>query len=559
MKFIVAGFLGANKALEPKLLPGGGMESPVGAESINQKPGRGDLRPWKVPLTVATVPSSRKTIYRMGRDVLNDALYWLSWTTVVHAIRGFIASDTTERTYFTGDGVPKVTDNTIGLTGTPYPTSSRILGIPAATTPMTVTLDTAGATGDDIEFFFTQTFVTDRGEESKPGPITTFTEKIDAVVDISDLEAAPAGNYGITLRRIYMTVPGQGNDGDFFLLVEQAVAGSTANNVSLDTTSAVTLQSNGPFGTTGRAWDVPPSDLKQLTAMWDGMMAGISRRSVRYCEPYRPHAWPVRYETLPPDVTPVALCVWDKNLLILTNGRPYLVTGSHPTNLGDDPVSFKQSCVSERSPVALKQGAAWAAPDGLAYYGTDKYGIVTEGLMTREDWQALKPETIIGTQHEGRYVGLYDLGSSVLKGFMIDPTNPTGVFFLDTGYAAAFFDELNDTLYVLDGTNVKKWDAGASMMTATFKSKVFHTARPTNMGWLEVTATTYPVDVTVTAKWYDSTGTLRTNTETRSVPSSNPISLKAGFLADQWQIEVSTAGAVQGIVLAETMAELRAT
>jgi hypothetical protein len=558
MKFIVAGFLGANKALEPKMLPSGGVECPVGVDSFNQKPGRGDLRPWKIPLTVATVPSSRKTIYRMGRDVVNDALYWLSWTTIVHAIRGFIASDTTERTYFTGDGAPKVTDNTIGLSGTPYPTTSRILGVPAATTPMTITLDTAGATGDDIEFFFTQTFVTDRGEESKPGPITAFTEKIDAIIDISDLESAPAGNYGITLRRIYVTMPGQGNDGEFFLLKEQAVAGSTALNQDL-ATSAVVLQSNGPVNSVGRAWDVPPSDLKHLTAMWDGMMAGISGRSVRYPEPYRPHAWPIAYETLPPDVTPVALCVWDKNLLILTNGRPYLVTGSHPTNLGDDPVSLKQSCIGERSAVAMRDGAAWSAPDGLAYYGNSKAGIVTEGLMTRDDWQALKPETIIGTQYEGRYMGLYDLGGGSLKAFMIDPQNPTGVFFLDTGYLAAFFDELTDSLYVLDGTNVKKWDAGASFMTATFKSKVFRTARPTNMGWLEVTATSYPVSVTITAQWYDSAGTLRTSTESRSVPSSNPVALKAGFLADQWQIEVGTAGAVQGIVLAETIGELRAT
>lgn len=68
-----AGFGGENRAIHPKLLG-----ETVGAVSLNQKPGRGDLRPWKSPLTVATVPSGRNTIYRMGRDVASDSQYWLS-------------------------------------------------------------------------------------------------------------------------------------------------------------------------------------------------------------------------------------------------------------------------------------------------------------------------------------------------------------------------------------------------------------------------------------------------------------------------------------------------
>ena len=126
----VAGFLGANQALQPMLLP-----ETVGVSSLNQKPGRGDLRPWKAPSNVATVPSGRNTIHRMGRDVVSDANYWFSWSTVVHAIRGFDGADTTERTYFTGSGTPKWTDNTIGLAGgAPYPQGLRELAVPAPTT-----------------------------------------------------------------------------------------------------------------------------------------------------------------------------------------------------------------------------------------------------------------------------------------------------------------------------------------------------------------------------------------------------------------------------------------
>jgi len=84
-----AGFSGENRAINPVLLP-----ETVGVASRNQKPGRGDLRPWKSPLTVASSTAGRQTIYRMGRDIDNDAQYWLSWTTAVNVVRGFDANDT---------------------------------------------------------------------------------------------------------------------------------------------------------------------------------------------------------------------------------------------------------------------------------------------------------------------------------------------------------------------------------------------------------------------------------------------------------------------------------
>ena len=83
-----AGFLGENRALEPKLLP-----NTVGTRSLNAKPGRGDLRPWKAPLNKTTVPGGRKTIFRMGRDVVSDTNYWLSWPTIVHVAGGWRCCD----------------------------------------------------------------------------------------------------------------------------------------------------------------------------------------------------------------------------------------------------------------------------------------------------------------------------------------------------------------------------------------------------------------------------------------------------------------------------------
>ena len=138
-----SGFSGEVRAAHPKLLA-----DTACTLLRNAKPGRGDLRAWRQPLTVASVPAGRQTIYRMGRDVASDADYWLSWPTVVHAVRGFESGDTTERTYYTGDGSPKVTDNTIALASAPYPTAHRPLGIPAPATAMLVAQDSGTWTGD---------------------------------------------------------------------------------------------------------------------------------------------------------------------------------------------------------------------------------------------------------------------------------------------------------------------------------------------------------------------------------------------------------------------------
>ena len=145
------GFAGENRAMHPKLMP-----DSAGTLSRNQKPGRGDLRPWKNPVQVATVPAGRSTIYRMGRDVASDSQYWLSWTGTVHAVRGFDATDTTERTYYTGDGVPKVTYNLSldGVDPQDNPGSNwRPLGLPAPATAPLVTTDAGTWTGDQTTYY----------------------------------------------------------------------------------------------------------------------------------------------------------------------------------------------------------------------------------------------------------------------------------------------------------------------------------------------------------------------------------------------------------------------
>jgi hypothetical protein len=290
--------------------------------------------------------------------------------------------------------------------------------------------------------------------------------------------------------------------------------------------------------------------LHHLTALWNGMAAGISEGGVRFCEPFTPYAWPIAYDVIPPDSKPVALGVFGQALLVLTNGRPLLVSGTSPDSMDQQPLEFSQACAAPDSVVSMGAGVAWASEDGLCWYGAGGARILTAGLMTRDDWQALKPATIIGQMYEGLYFGSYDDGSG-RKGFFIDPANPSGLYFTEVGYEAMHFDEMQDQLYVLNDVSVQRWDGGTTAMTARVRSKQFRAAAPMNFGCAEVVADTYPVTFRLFAD-----GVLK---HTQAVTGRDPFRLPSGYRALDWQMELETTGAVQGCVLATSMTELSTT
>jgi len=531
----VKGFSGENRALHPSLLP-----DSIGTISLNQKPGRGDLRPWKSPSTVATVPSGRGTIYRMGRDVASDTNYWLSWPGAVHVVRGANSSDTLERTYYTGDGAPKVTNTTLGLSSAPYPTAYRTLGVPAPTSAPTVAIattgDHTGLTASDV--YYVYTFVTDYDEESAPSPASAKVVKFTTdTVTVSAFASAPSGSYVIDKIRVYRTQTGSAST-EFYFLREITIATTSTTD---DNRALAEVLETG-------AWLPPPADLKYLTPMWGGMIAGISGRGVRICEPSVYYAWPIANEYVPSDYTPVALGSYGQNLVVLTNGSPMILAGVSPDSMDEMPVDFMQACVAPASVVSMGHGVVWASPDGLAYVGASGPRLLTDGVMTREDWQAINPSTIIACMYEGRYIASYEQTAGVRKGFVFDPANPAGFYFLDFGFDAAYTDDLQDALYLLIGTDIRKWDSGTAL-TTKFRSKLFRSSRPIpTFACAEVMADSYPVTFRLYAD-----GTLR---HTETVTAQNPFRLPGGFYAQSFQIEIESTNPVQSAAVAHSMEEI---
>ena len=94
--------------------------------------------------SVATLPKTGtiKSLYRFGQDTISDNNYWFHWTADVDVCRSQVAGDVSEWTFFTGDGGPKATYNSLALSGSSYPANTRPLGIPSPVAAAVASADT---------------------------------------------------------------------------------------------------------------------------------------------------------------------------------------------------------------------------------------------------------------------------------------------------------------------------------------------------------------------------------------------------------------------------------
>lgn len=139
--FFIKSFGGVSPKTPPRYLQDSqaqvAINCPVFAGSLVPLP---DVGTAVTTLNSVGIP---KTIYRFGQDVDSDSSYWFSWNYEVDVCRGQVAGDPVEWTFFTGDGIPKATYNTIALAGTDLPAESIPLGVPNPASAPDATPDAA--------------------------------------------------------------------------------------------------------------------------------------------------------------------------------------------------------------------------------------------------------------------------------------------------------------------------------------------------------------------------------------------------------------------------------
>lgn len=529
-------FSGQAPRVNPRQLPAN-----MAQKAINTKLWS-TLEPFRdvAAVVMPTKTGANTSIYRLGQG-LAETQFWLTWATDVNVVRGQIAGDTTERTYYTGDGVPKVTDAALSTAGgTNYPVTAYNLGLPKPATSPTLVVSGAGA-GLPESRIYVYTYVSAWGEESQPCLASAAVDVlVGQTVTLSAISAAPTGAYNVATKRIYRSNTGTFGT-QFQFVAEIPVATVTYADAIAGTALGEVLATS--------AWAMPPANLSGLIELPNGVMAGFAVNEVCFCDPYHPYAWPIAYRqsTAFPIV---AIGQYGGVVIVATTGNPYMLTGADPSSMSMTKLELQQACVSKRSMVSISSGVAYASPDGLVFATGGGAQLATKEYFTRDEWQALAPASMHGYLLDGRYFGFYNTGT-VSGGFIFDPANPKdGLVMVDTYATAGYVDPVLDALYLKIGANIVRWDSHATAMkTMTWKSKVFVAPKPCSMPWAQSVAASYPFTMNVYAD-----GVLR---RAQTVADDRPFRLPSGFLARDWELEVVGTVEIYSISIAESMEDLK--
>jgi hypothetical protein len=460
----LAAFTGESPRTTPRLLPDTGAQV---AQSVRLEDG--ELAPYRKPYLVeelaGAVSGQVKTIYRHMDE-------WLWWDKVVHAVPGPVAQD---RLYYTGDGAPKMK-----VGGTVY---DLALTAPAAalTCARVGTLDPATS----ATRLYVYTRVTQFGEESEPSPISAeVVVSPGNTVTLSGFVAAPTGR-GFTKQRIYRSQTGTTGGANLYFIAERDdSAANFTDSIAVD-------QFNEQLPSLD--WNPPPADLKGLVALPNGIMAGYVGKDLYFCEPYRPHAWPVKYaQAANYDIT--GLAVSGSTLIVGTKGTPVVVGGTSPDTMVMEHLEFNMPCLNAQGMVDMGYAVLYPSNDGLVQVAGGVPNLISGSLLTRDQWLRMDPATMVCGQFYGRFYASYryeDSSGDLQQGTMIFDITGQQPFLIRSQHRAdaMFYDITDNRLYMAIGTSVYEWDSLLSDNDLfTYLSKAFVTPQPTSFGAILVEA-----------------------------------------------------------------------
>lgn len=498
-----------------------------------------ELRAWRGPELAYTPSVTPLTIYRLYNFV-GDSM-WLTWPSLVNVATSPINDNGEARVYFTGDGVPKKTTYALAMGSNP-PATSLALGLPEPIVPPSITLTTDG-TGTAQTRAYVWTYISQFGtlyEESAPSPADTVTVKPTGATVTVTFGSLPTGTTGVTARRLYRSVTGTSSTSYQFVAEVPIATPSFA-----DTLSAAFL--GGVLETIG--WRPPPEDMQGMTnlASGTGVLAGFYNNVVCFSEPFYPHAWPVAYQlTVPFKI--VAIAPFGSSLVVMTDRFPYIISGGSPGSMSMEQVPIIEPCVSATSVVVGDSGVMYASPNGLVAIGYNSRNVTTKDLYTRDEWEAIGPENLVGCMLNGRYIGSLS-GSDAL---VLDAENVPALsmlaldataFHVDSHSAEVFFVGADGKIYELDAL-------AADLLTYTWRSKRWQVPRGLALSSMRVDADYTTGSLTV--KVYGAGSLLATLTPSSLSPFKIP-----PMRVRELELELTGTRIVRSIAISTTVAELQ--
>lgn len=487
-----------------------------------------------------------KTIYKFGYQSENEGDWWFAFNQHVDVAKTQVFDDVEERTYFTGPwptGASKLRKTRFDLAtqgAGPYPSVWLDGSIPKPDTPVITMVSGDSDTSVEPEArFYVATFVTTWDEESEPGPTSArVTYRPGNTVAISGIPQPPSGANNVNRVRLWRWTDTGDAEGDIRMVVELPV-GTTEfiDNIATIDLSASVLATRG--------WDAAPEGLIGLRNLPNQMAVAHKGFDVYLCEPQAYYAWPIKYvQSL--DGKVIATAGYGQALVALTENKTFIGYGTDPESINLVKAEVPADCggtTSARSVVADVGGVVYANRHGLVSLGSGGGALITEKYMGKEEWSAFSPDSVLGAMDGGKYMAFWQSGDSS-GGLVLDP-NVQGL--VRTNIHATAAHQHNGRLYLAIGDRLCAWGEGDEL-ELTWRSKRFTLPSRVNFSVMRVIADGYPLTVNVYAG-----GKQRVS---KIVRSNDEVTLKAGYTADDLEVEIVSRHAVRRLTIAETPEEL---
>lgn len=549
--------------------------------------------PRMVPVRTLQNPDAKKAFripfQEFGKDNIPDS-YWIELeSNDSDIVASPSVGDSFERYYWAGLGFdPQYNTKARIAAGQ----SSYKLGIPAPVAAPSINISGGSAPAETRAYVYT--WVSAYGEEGPPSPPILASGNASGIWTVTTTAPGSTVTAGRQLShvRIYRTITGTTGSTTYYFVAEIAI-GST---VYVDEVPTTTVAANNILRST--LWSEPPSDLKGMTPMPNGIIAGFRANEVWFCEPYRPHAWPSAY-TLAVDGEIVGLGVTGQSLVVCTKISPYIITGVNPASMSISKIATNEPCLSRGSIVSTPAGVVFASPNGLILCAPGVTQNITRQIISKDLWldqtrflnltslyaatfnnqyycwgtpggntfdpNAFNAEAFTQVDYTGAYTGaVIDIGDARLGYTKLSSELPTENCWTDNW--------TGEVLVIRDG--VVYWlDLAPSRTKESFvwRSKVIETPSQKNIGAMRIFFDTYdwlpdlnptPNASLVQELAEDQWGLVRIYADgvhryTREIRRSGEIfRLPSGFKAGYWQVEIESRVKIYSVELASTAKEL---
>lgn len=488
----VDAFKGLAPAISPIKLADGAATT-----ALNARVEGSSLVPERQPTTLEALPTGTKAFYKWLDQ------YWLTSVEDESFVESPVVTDTWKRVYMAGGDYPRYTAYQVALSGysatdsiadnPTLPTTSYRLGIPSSDNSVSVSVTgTADADTADIEktTAYVFTYVTDYGEEGPPSEPSNLVTFFLGQTRSLQFPSNPSGNYAFSAsgakKRVYRTATGTSNT-EYLFVGETNFSATTFTDSGTDADLGEVLPTEGHF----RPLDddttyAPDGPLQKIVLMPGGFLAGFAGKNVAFSEPYLPHAWNPA-NTLVTESNIVTIISSTFGLVVLTETRPYVAVGNTPEAMSIVPLDINQACVSAKSAADLGGQVIYASPDGLVSIQGNQTQLITDGLITRRQWQAYEPETMLGVTFEGRYYAFYDDGTNERCLVYDQQATDAPLMEIALHATAAHVSAKDDILYLKVGNNLVTFGTDDTY-EMTWKSKKYFLPVDTTLAWGRVVA-----------------------------------------------------------------------